>query len=222
MTGAPGAWRELRLALRNSVVICPVHALAAEHRELVCGMNLALIEGIVEGARGPGVRPVLPPRPGFCCVSLRLGFPLADGCNPPWPGTRGRRECRRCSEEKAWNVQLSDGCNGYERPDTDAYRGNPPRAFVIAPRSGNREDAEDGRQRESQHRLNLDRYPDGRGCNNRCCGPRQNARDQIQAHFSRSSSRCEPTAASSIHPQRSKCSAIPRSRRDAPRSRFPF
>lgn len=56
------------IRLRN----CPFHALVAEHRELVCGMNLALIEGIVEGARAPGVRPVPLPRPGFCCVSLRL------------------------------------------------------------------------------------------------------------------------------------------------------
>ncbi len=57
------------IRLRN----CPFHALVAEHRELVCGMNLALIEGIVEGARAGGVRPELLPRLGFCCVSLRLG-----------------------------------------------------------------------------------------------------------------------------------------------------
>ena len=56
------------IRLRN----CPFHALVAEHRELVCGMNLALIEGIVEGARAAGVRPELLPRPGFCCVSLHL------------------------------------------------------------------------------------------------------------------------------------------------------
>jgi predicted ArsR family transcriptional regulator len=57
------------IRLRN----CPFHALVAEHRELVCGMNLALIEGIVEGAGAAGVRPELLPRPGFCCVSLQVG-----------------------------------------------------------------------------------------------------------------------------------------------------
>jgi predicted ArsR family transcriptional regulator len=60
---APGAVR-----LRN----CPFHALVGEHRELVCGMNLALIEGVVEGLDLPGVQPVLEPEPGMCCVWLRL------------------------------------------------------------------------------------------------------------------------------------------------------
>lgn len=59
----PGAVR-----LRN----CPFHALVGEHRELVCGMNLALIEGVVEGLDLPGVQPVLAPEPGICCVCLRL------------------------------------------------------------------------------------------------------------------------------------------------------
>ena len=54
--------------LRN----CPFHALIANHLELVCGMNLALLEGVVEGADLPGVTPVLDPKPGMCCVALRL------------------------------------------------------------------------------------------------------------------------------------------------------
>src|SRR6266567_3956200 len=33
------------IRLRN----CPFHQLAERHRELVCGMNLALVEGLVEG-----------------------------------------------------------------------------------------------------------------------------------------------------------------------------
>jgi len=56
------------IRLRN----CPFHALVGEHKELVCGMNLALIEGVVEGIELPGVTPVLAPRPGRCCVSLRI------------------------------------------------------------------------------------------------------------------------------------------------------
>jgi len=55
--------------LRN----CPFQALVSEHRELVCGMNLALLEGVVEGLDLAGVRAVLAPRPGLCCVSLGLG-----------------------------------------------------------------------------------------------------------------------------------------------------
>lgn len=56
------------LRLRN----CPFHALVSEHEELVCGMNLALIEGVVEGLELPAARPVLAPAPGMCCVRLRL------------------------------------------------------------------------------------------------------------------------------------------------------
>jgi predicted ArsR family transcriptional regulator len=54
--------------LRN----CPFHALVSEHEELVCGMNLALIEGVVEGLELPAARPVRAPAPGMCCVRLRL------------------------------------------------------------------------------------------------------------------------------------------------------
>jgi predicted ArsR family transcriptional regulator len=57
------------IRLRN----CPFHYLANEHRHLVCRMNLALIEGVVSGMNVLGVRPVLDPKPGMCCVALRLG-----------------------------------------------------------------------------------------------------------------------------------------------------
>jgi predicted ArsR family transcriptional regulator len=56
------------IRLRN----CPFHALVGEHKELVCGMNLALMQGVVEGLHLPGVKPVLAPRPGRCCVTLKL------------------------------------------------------------------------------------------------------------------------------------------------------
>ena len=55
------------VVLRN----CPFDALAAERRELVCGMNLALIEGLLEGLELEGVEARLAPRPGRCCVALR-------------------------------------------------------------------------------------------------------------------------------------------------------
>ena len=54
------------IRLRN----CPFHQLAERHREVVCGMNLTLVEGLVEGLGADGRRPVLDPRPGYCCVAL--------------------------------------------------------------------------------------------------------------------------------------------------------
>jgi predicted ArsR family transcriptional regulator len=52
------------IRLRN----CPFDALADAHRPLVCGTNLAMAEGIVQGAGATGVRPVLDFQPGMCCV----------------------------------------------------------------------------------------------------------------------------------------------------------
>lgn len=57
------------IRLRN----CPFHALVAEHKDLVCGMNLALVEGVVSALDLPDVRATLDPRPGMCCVALKLG-----------------------------------------------------------------------------------------------------------------------------------------------------
>jgi predicted ArsR family transcriptional regulator len=49
---------------------CPFHHLAAQDRETVCGMNLALIEGLTAGLGAAGLRPVLEPQPGHCCVAI--------------------------------------------------------------------------------------------------------------------------------------------------------
>jgi predicted ArsR family transcriptional regulator len=48
---------------------CPFHVLVEEHRPLVCGMNLALTEGIVD-ALGVDVEARLDPQPGMCCVAI--------------------------------------------------------------------------------------------------------------------------------------------------------
>lgn len=45
---------------------CPFHAVAERFPPLVCGMNLALLEGLL-GADGP-VRARMDARPGECCV----------------------------------------------------------------------------------------------------------------------------------------------------------
>jgi predicted ArsR family transcriptional regulator len=52
--------------LRN----CPFQRLAQTHRELVCRANLAFVEGLVQGLTARGLRAVLDPRPGRCCVAL--------------------------------------------------------------------------------------------------------------------------------------------------------
>jgi predicted ArsR family transcriptional regulator len=49
---------------------CPFDRLAADHTDLVCGLNLALITGVVDGLGVRGVAPRLAPRPGFCCVRI--------------------------------------------------------------------------------------------------------------------------------------------------------
>jgi predicted ArsR family transcriptional regulator len=49
---------------------CPFHALVEEHRPLVCGMNLALAEGVVAGLGDDRVQPRLDPQPGSCCVAF--------------------------------------------------------------------------------------------------------------------------------------------------------
>jgi len=49
---------------------CPFHAMAQEHTELVCGMNLHLLEGVLDGLGTSGLRACLDPGPSRCCVRL--------------------------------------------------------------------------------------------------------------------------------------------------------
>jgi predicted ArsR family transcriptional regulator len=58
---------------------CPFAALADEHTELVCGMNLALVAAIARASGEPGLSARLDPAPGRCCVVL----------SPPPPGPHG-------------------------------------------------------------------------------------------------------------------------------------
>ena len=51
---------------------CPFHALVDTHRDLVCGMNLALAEGILDGL-GEQRASARPDRqPGLCCVAFDI------------------------------------------------------------------------------------------------------------------------------------------------------
>ncbi|MGH9919439.1 MAG: helix-turn-helix transcriptional regulator [Nitrososphaerales archaeon] len=56
------------IALAN----CPFHALAAEHRDLVCRMNHQLLCAVAEEAGLPPGVARLDPAPGRCCVTLAL------------------------------------------------------------------------------------------------------------------------------------------------------
>lgn len=48
---------------------CPFHVLRDRDRETTCGLNLALVEGMVEGS-GSETDAVLAPEEGYCCVRL--------------------------------------------------------------------------------------------------------------------------------------------------------
>jgi predicted ArsR family transcriptional regulator len=54
------------LRLRN----CPFANLAGEFPVLVCSMNLALVEGLLEGIGQPPARAAMDPVPGRCCVAV--------------------------------------------------------------------------------------------------------------------------------------------------------
>jgi predicted ArsR family transcriptional regulator len=58
------------ISLRN----CPFHPLAARFTDLVCGLNHALVAGLVDGLDVGGTA-VLAPRPGRCCVELHTDQP---------------------------------------------------------------------------------------------------------------------------------------------------
>lgn len=55
------------IELRN----CPFARLARQYTELVCGLNLELIRGMLEAAGEPPNRAVPAPRDGRCCVVVR-------------------------------------------------------------------------------------------------------------------------------------------------------
>jgi predicted ArsR family transcriptional regulator len=62
------------IRLRN----CPFHQLAALHPDLVCGMNLALIDGLIDGLGAPAVHAYLDPGPGRCCVAITTNDPATE------------------------------------------------------------------------------------------------------------------------------------------------
>ena len=53
-----------------TLVNCPFHALAQDYTQLVCGMNLELMTGLVDIVQTSGLEARLEPAPGQCCVRL--------------------------------------------------------------------------------------------------------------------------------------------------------
>lgn len=49
---------------------CPFHVLARDFPPLVCGMNLALLGGLLDGLGESGLVARMRPRPGECCVEI--------------------------------------------------------------------------------------------------------------------------------------------------------
>ncbi|AWK70437.1 ArsR family transcriptional regulator [Rhodococcus oxybenzonivorans] len=60
----PQVTDEGRVELRN----CPFHLVAQDHLDVVCGLNLRLVEGMIAGSAEPTARAKLDPRPDRCCV----------------------------------------------------------------------------------------------------------------------------------------------------------
>lgn len=50
---------------------CPFDSLSRQYTDLMCGMNHAMLRGVVEGLGDPGIQAELDPRAGMCCVAIR-------------------------------------------------------------------------------------------------------------------------------------------------------
>ncbi|HMU36134.1 MAG TPA: transcriptional regulator [Marmoricola sp.] len=55
------------LVLRN----CPFDALAQKYTNLVCGLNVDFVQGVIDGLGCAGLQACLDPSPGRCCVAVR-------------------------------------------------------------------------------------------------------------------------------------------------------
>ena len=71
-----------RIKLRN----CPFHLVAEDHRDVVCGLNLRLVEGVIAGCGHVHAHAELDPDAGRCCVVVHDVQPS--------PRRRGQRRPR--------------------------------------------------------------------------------------------------------------------------------
>lgn len=97
------------LRLRN----CPFRHLSGQHPDVICAMNLALVEGLVAGLGADTPAPVRDPRQGHCCVTI----PADEPAGVPFPpGRRGvlgrllpRAAGRRGKHELGGEASATDG-----------------------------------------------------------------------------------------------------------------
>jgi predicted ArsR family transcriptional regulator len=61
-------WSSRRLATSESNAYCPFHTLALEYSELVCGVNLRLLNGFLGGLAPTGLTAHQDSAPPHCCV----------------------------------------------------------------------------------------------------------------------------------------------------------
>jgi len=50
---------------------CPFHPLAVRQTELICGINVAFVEGLLAGLGCDALAAELEPHPDGCCVRVR-------------------------------------------------------------------------------------------------------------------------------------------------------
>lgn len=61
---------------------CPFHRLSRTHTDLVCGLNHALLEGVLDGGGDDASRAELCPREGRCCVVIRAAAETSQTGHP--------------------------------------------------------------------------------------------------------------------------------------------
>jgi predicted ArsR family transcriptional regulator len=61
------------IRLRN----CPFHRLAEQHRDLICGMNVSLVQGMIDALPGDGRTARLDRGAAGCCVAVAASRPTS-------------------------------------------------------------------------------------------------------------------------------------------------
>jgi hypothetical protein len=68
------SWLNMGLSaavVSDYLIDCPLHPLAQDAAELVCGLNHAFIDGLIDGLQANTVAAVLAPTVEECCAELR-------------------------------------------------------------------------------------------------------------------------------------------------------
>lgn len=74
---------EERITLHN----CPFHELAEDHTQLVCAINLAMLETLFDTAAPDTFTSCLQPHPSHCCVQIRRAQDKPQGSMPSSPSS---------------------------------------------------------------------------------------------------------------------------------------